>query len=109
MCGRDLEFLGGSYAMIIVAQSGVAMVGILMVFAFAATLGSMVSIGLSFGSARRHWFLAMLAIPSFVFGVALTVMWFTHEAAGSGFPIFTGANALLGSIGIGRWVLNQAR
>lgn len=95
--------------MIFIAQAGIAVVGFLLICALAATLASLLSIGLSFSRVRRRWFVPLLAFPSFVFGVALTVAWFTHNGSSLVFPVVTGANVLFGTIGIGRWVFNQAR
>lgn len=95
--------------MIFIAQAGVAVVGFLFLCALAATVASLLSIGLSFSSARRRWFVPLLAFPSFVFGVALTVVWFTSNNSNVAFLLASGANVLFGTIGIGRWVFNQAR
>ena len=95
--------------MIFIAQAGVPVLGFLFLMALAATLASLISIGFSFSRMRRHWFVPLLAFPSFVFGVALTVVWFTHDSSSSLFLLATGANVLFGTIGIGRWVFNQAQ
>ena len=95
--------------MIFIAQAGIAVLGFLLIFALAATVGSLLSIGLGFSSVRRRWFVLLLAFPSFVFGVALTVAWFTNNGSDLVFPVVASANVLFGTIGIGRWVFNQAR
>jgi hypothetical protein len=95
--------------MIFIAQGSIVVVGFLLIVALGATLASLLSIGLSFCSVRRRWYVPLLAFPSFVFGVALTVMWFTHSGEGLAFPVITVANILFSIVGIGRWVFNQAR
>jgi hypothetical protein len=94
---------------VFIAQSSVAAVGFLLLCAAAATITALLSIGFSFTNARHRWFVLILAIPSFVFGFALTIAWFTSPRRDVLFPVVTASNFLIGSAGIGRWIVKQAR